>query len=144
MTKIFSDKQSKKLIGLTKIQKLIGKRMLASKQSKPCFYIKAKADVTELMAIRPKLRKKFGVKIIQLNQLHKNFSPPDHHKSCNIRQAYIPAATSSSPTPQPAGSFSIWRTGGGLIISNRRNNTKPIRPNVTVSLVSPGFSTSQA
>jgi pyruvate dehydrogenase E2 component (dihydrolipoamide acetyltransferase) len=50
-------------IPLTRIQKLIGRRMLQSKQSKPCFYLEAKADVTELMALRPKLRKSFGVRI---------------------------------------------------------------------------------
>lgn len=37
--------------------------MLKSKAEKPCFYIEAKADVTELMALRPKLRKSLGVKI---------------------------------------------------------------------------------
>ena len=50
-------------VPLTRIQKLIGRRMLQSKQSKPCFYLEAKADVTELMALRPKLRKSFGVRI---------------------------------------------------------------------------------
>ena len=50
-------------IPLTRIQKLIGRRMLQSKQSKPCFYLEAKADVTELMALRPKLRKTLGVRI---------------------------------------------------------------------------------
>jgi len=50
-------------IPLTRIQKLIGERMLKSKQSKPCFYIELKADVTELMALRPVLRKSLGVKI---------------------------------------------------------------------------------
>jgi pyruvate dehydrogenase E2 component (dihydrolipoamide acetyltransferase) len=50
-------------IPLTRIQKLIGERMLQSKQSKPCFYIEIKADVTELMGLRPKLRKSLGVKI---------------------------------------------------------------------------------
>jgi pyruvate dehydrogenase E2 component (dihydrolipoamide acetyltransferase) len=50
-------------IPLTRIQKLIGKRMLKSKQSKACFYLEVKADVTELMALRPKLRKSLGVKI---------------------------------------------------------------------------------
>jgi pyruvate dehydrogenase E2 component (dihydrolipoamide acetyltransferase) len=50
-------------IALTRIQKLIGERMLQSKQSKPCFYIEIKADVTELMGLRPKLRKSLGVKI---------------------------------------------------------------------------------
>ncbi len=37
--------------------------MLKSKLSKPCFYIGSKADITELMAVRPKLRKSLGVKI---------------------------------------------------------------------------------
>jgi pyruvate dehydrogenase E2 component (dihydrolipoamide acetyltransferase) len=37
--------------------------MLESKLAKPCFYIESKADVTELMAIRPRLRKSLGVKI---------------------------------------------------------------------------------
>ena len=37
--------------------------MLESKRTKPCFYLEAKADVTELMAMRPKLRKTFGVRI---------------------------------------------------------------------------------
>jgi len=48
---------------LTKIQNLIGKRMLESKLSKPCFYIESKADVTKLMDLRPELKKLFGVKI---------------------------------------------------------------------------------
>jgi len=50
-------------IQLTRIQKLIGERMLKSKLTKPSFYIESKADVTELMAIRPRLRKSLGVKI---------------------------------------------------------------------------------
>ena len=50
-------------IPLTRIQKLIGERMLESKADKPCFYIESKADVTELMSLRPKLRKSLGVKI---------------------------------------------------------------------------------
>ena len=37
--------------------------MLQSKATKPCFYIESKTDVTELLAIRPKLRKSFGVRI---------------------------------------------------------------------------------
>ena len=48
---------------LTRIQKLIGKRMLRSKHNKPCFYLELEADVTELMAYRPRLRKALGVKI---------------------------------------------------------------------------------
>ena len=50
-------------IPLTRIQKLIGERMSLSRRTKPCFSIESKADLTELMAVRPKLRKKFGVKI---------------------------------------------------------------------------------
>ncbi|OHB61771.1 MAG: hypothetical protein A2168_06355 [Planctomycetes bacterium RBG_13_50_24] len=50
-------------IPLTRIQKLIGRRMLKSKQSKACFYLEAKADVTGLMALRPRLRKSLGVRI---------------------------------------------------------------------------------
>ncbi len=57
------EKPAKNTIPLTKIQTLIGKRMLKSKHTKPCFYLEVKADVTELMAMRPKLRKKFGIKI---------------------------------------------------------------------------------
>ncbi len=37
--------------------------MLESKLSKACFYVESKTDVTELMAIRPRLRKSLGVKI---------------------------------------------------------------------------------
>lgn len=37
--------------------------MLQSKQSKPCFYIEIKVDVTELMGLRQKLRKSLGAKI---------------------------------------------------------------------------------
>lgn len=48
---------------LTRIQKLIGQRMLTSKLTKPCFYIESRANVTELMALRPKLGKSLGVKI---------------------------------------------------------------------------------
>ncbi len=54
---------TKNHISLTRIQKLVGKRMLQSKLSKPCFYIELKADVTELMGLRPRLRKSLGVKI---------------------------------------------------------------------------------
>jgi pyruvate dehydrogenase E2 component (dihydrolipoamide acetyltransferase) len=57
------DNPAKKHIPLTRIQKLIGKRMLQSKLSKPCFYIESKADITEFMAMRPKLRKSLGVKV---------------------------------------------------------------------------------
>ncbi len=48
---------------LTRIQKLIAARMMASKSSKPCFYLRAKTDVTELVSMRPTLRKHLGMKI---------------------------------------------------------------------------------
>ena len=51
------------IIPLTRIQKLIGERMTEAKRSKACFYIESKADVTELMALRPKLSKTLGFKI---------------------------------------------------------------------------------
>ena len=57
------DNPLKSPVRRTRIQKLIGERMLKSKQSKPCFYIELKADVTELMGLRPKLKKQKGVKI---------------------------------------------------------------------------------
>ena len=50
-------------VPLTRIQKLIGRRMMQSKRTKPCFYIESKADVTQLMGIRPTLRKSLGVRI---------------------------------------------------------------------------------
>ncbi len=50
-------------VPLTRIQRLIGERMLASKRTKPCFYLERKADVTELMGRRHKLSKSLGVKI---------------------------------------------------------------------------------
>jgi len=63
MTKTSLENLGNPHISLTRIQKLIGKRMLQSKLSKPCFYIELKADVTELMGLRPRLRKSLGVKI---------------------------------------------------------------------------------
>jgi pyruvate dehydrogenase E2 component (dihydrolipoamide acetyltransferase) len=62
-TEPFSKNPESSSISLTRIQRLIGERMLQSKQSKPCFYIEIKVDVTELMGLRPKLRKTLGVKI---------------------------------------------------------------------------------
>jgi pyruvate dehydrogenase E2 component (dihydrolipoamide acetyltransferase) len=50
-------------IPLSRIQKLIGQRMLESKQTKPCYYIGIKADTTGLMDSRQVLKKQFGVKI---------------------------------------------------------------------------------
>jgi len=54
---------SERKVPLTRIQKLIGRRMSASKRNKPCAYIESKVDVTELMALRPSLRKSLGCKI---------------------------------------------------------------------------------
>ena len=48
---------------LTRIQRLIGQRMSASKRTKPCFYLKSKADITELMGLRRKLGNSLGVRI---------------------------------------------------------------------------------
>jgi len=50
-------------VPLSRIQRLVGARMLASKQSKPCFYLAARADVTDLMARRHELSKALGVKV---------------------------------------------------------------------------------
>jgi pyruvate dehydrogenase E2 component (dihydrolipoamide acetyltransferase) len=51
------------VVPLTRIQKLIAGRMLLSKRTKPCFYLRRQADVTALLADRHKLSKQFGVKI---------------------------------------------------------------------------------
>ncbi len=48
---------------LSRIQRLIGQRMLSSKQNKPCFYLALRADVTDLMASRHTLSKNLGVKV---------------------------------------------------------------------------------
>ena len=50
-------------IPMSRIQKLIGQRMLESKQTKPCYYIGIKTDTTELMDSRHELKKRLGVKI---------------------------------------------------------------------------------
>jgi pyruvate dehydrogenase E2 component (dihydrolipoamide acetyltransferase) len=50
-------------IPMSRIQKLIGQRMLESKQTKPCYYIGIKADTTELMDSRHELKRRLGVKI---------------------------------------------------------------------------------
>lgn len=51
------------LMPLTRIQRLIGDRMLVSKRSKPCYYLETRADVTELMGMRHNLSRELGVKI---------------------------------------------------------------------------------
>jgi pyruvate dehydrogenase E2 component (dihydrolipoamide acetyltransferase) len=50
-------------VPLSRIQRLIGVRMQTSKQTKPCFYLATRADVTELMAMRHHLSKTLGVKV---------------------------------------------------------------------------------
>ena len=50
-------------IPLTRIQSLIGQRMLHSKQHKPCFYLSIKADVTELMGLRHEYSKAVSVRV---------------------------------------------------------------------------------
>ncbi|MBU1261181.1 MAG: 2-oxo acid dehydrogenase subunit E2 [Planctomycetes bacterium] len=55
--------QDAKYIPLTRIQKLISQRMLESKQTQPCFYMTAKADVGRIGKIRRPLSKELGVRI---------------------------------------------------------------------------------
>ena len=50
-------------IPISRIQKLIGQRMLLSKRTKPCYYMGIEADTTELMDSRHELKKQLGVKI---------------------------------------------------------------------------------
>lgn len=47
---------------LTQVQKLIGKRMLESKREIPCFYLEAKADMTDLAAFRKGPCRKAGIR----------------------------------------------------------------------------------
>ncbi len=55
--------RSSRAVPLSRIQKLIARRMAHSKRTKPCFYIERRADTTELMARRHDLKKSLGVKI---------------------------------------------------------------------------------
>ena len=50
-------------IAVTKIQKIIASRMLASKQNIPCFYLKESADVTDLAGFRRQFGRLHKVKI---------------------------------------------------------------------------------
>jgi len=50
-------------VPLSRIQRLIGERMLTSKRGKPCCYLETRGDVTELMGMRHALSKRLGVKI---------------------------------------------------------------------------------
>jgi len=47
----------------TRIQKLIAQRMLTSKQTQPCFYLTAKAQIDKIIEIRRPLSKQLGVRI---------------------------------------------------------------------------------
>ena len=58
-----TEKATGNYIPLTHIQKLIADRMLKSKQTKPCFYMEISADMTDLLNLRPMLRKSLGFKI---------------------------------------------------------------------------------
>jgi len=55
--------EDKKHIPLTRIQKLIGQRMLTSKQTQPCFYMTARADISQINEMRRPLSKQLGVRI---------------------------------------------------------------------------------
>ena len=48
---------------ITKIQKLIGSRMLDSKQTKPCFYLTVKTDMTEISRTRRNYSKSVGTRV---------------------------------------------------------------------------------
>jgi pyruvate dehydrogenase E2 component (dihydrolipoamide acetyltransferase) len=50
-------------IAVTKNQKIIASRMLASKWNIPCFYLKAQADLTDLAAFRRQYGRSQGAKI---------------------------------------------------------------------------------
>ncbi len=50
-------------IPITRIQKLIGNRMLESKQHIPCFYLEEKVNLSKLTSFRRKYSKSLGVKI---------------------------------------------------------------------------------
>lgn len=63
MRAVSSHTPAKYLVPLTRIQKLISQRMLGSKRAKPCFYLAAQADITELMDSRHQLKKATGIKI---------------------------------------------------------------------------------
>ena len=48
---------------LNRLQKITGQRMVQSKHEIPCFYLSVKADVTDLVKLRPRLNKNSDVKI---------------------------------------------------------------------------------
>ncbi len=54
---------SENTVPLTRIQKLIGKYMLQSKREGPCCYLEARADMTDLVAMRRPYCKEVGVRV---------------------------------------------------------------------------------
>ncbi len=50
-------------VKMSRMQKLVGQRMLESKRNIPCFYLNIVADVTEMFSLRSKLNKTGSVKI---------------------------------------------------------------------------------
>jgi pyruvate dehydrogenase E2 component (dihydrolipoamide acetyltransferase) len=48
---------------LNRLQKITGQKMVQSKHEIPCFYLSVKADVTDLVKLRPKLNKGSDVKV---------------------------------------------------------------------------------
>jgi pyruvate dehydrogenase E2 component (dihydrolipoamide acetyltransferase) len=52
-----------KHIPLSRIQKLIGRRMLESKQTQPCFYVTARGDISKINEIRRPMSKELGARI---------------------------------------------------------------------------------
>jgi len=50
-------------VPITRMQRIVAERMLKSKHEIPCFYLNAKADVTELFDLRTKLNKHSDLKI---------------------------------------------------------------------------------
>jgi pyruvate dehydrogenase E2 component (dihydrolipoamide acetyltransferase) len=50
-------------LAVNKLQKITAQRMLKSKSEIPCFYLNARADVTELVALRNRLNEKSEIKI---------------------------------------------------------------------------------
>ncbi len=54
---------SENTVPLTRIQKLIGKYMLQSKREGPCCYLEARADMTDLVAMRRPYCKQAGVRV---------------------------------------------------------------------------------
>jgi pyruvate dehydrogenase E2 component (dihydrolipoamide acetyltransferase) len=63
MTNTRAENPSKPQAVLSRFQKIIGQKMLRSKQQIPCFYLQMRADVTALLALRRTLSRQSGVKV---------------------------------------------------------------------------------